>query len=223
MNRTVYGIVQPLDYVEPKRHRHNTASALGMDIIRVGGWARNADRLIRVILGAEEEEVEHDPEAGEWIQSAGRLARIGFGLMFVGITAWSTAALASAGSGFTLGRSEYIGLLAVAVTGLLLLSCKFIAGQSWWRPSDKLRALLEDAANVAEAAHMGNTFLVANELFDIKDELRRLRIPVPDDDASPETWYAYLTDLQRRAGKRGMKSARGIRPDRFVNAQPDER
>ena len=112
MNRTVYGIVQPLDYVEPKRHRHNTASALGMDIIRVGGWARNADRLIRVILGAEEEEVEHDPEAGEWIQSAGRLARIGFGLMFVGITAWSTAALASAGSGFTLGRSEYIGLLA---------------------------------------------------------------------------------------------------------------
>ena len=191
-----------------------------MDIIRVGGWARNADRLIRVILGAEEEEVEHDPEAGEWIQSAGRLARIGLGLMFVGITAWSTAALASAGSGFTLGRSEYIGLLAVAVTSLLLLSCKFIAGQSWWRPSDKLRALLEDAA---EELHSGNTFSVANELFYIKDELRRLRIPAPDADASLETWYAYLTDLQRRAGKRGMKSARGIRPDRFVNAQPDER
>ena len=111
-------------------------------------WARNVGQLIRDIFGAEEEEVV------EWIRSLGQLIRAGLGLAFAGITAWSIAALSSEESSFAFGRAEHIGFLVVGVLGLFLLSCKSIARQPWWRSKD--------------------TFLVAYECDELRDDLRRL-------------------------------------------------
>ena len=174
-------------------------------------WARNVGQLIGDIFGAEEEEV------AEWIRSLGQLIRAGLGLAFVGITAWSIAALSSEESSFAFGRAEHIGFLVVGVLGLFLLSCKSIARQPWWRSKDKLCDLLENAAtNIGEAEFTKNTFLVAYECDELRDDLRRLRIPTPDEGASTETWYAYLEELLRRSNKRGMKAARTIRPQGFA-------
>ena len=138
--------------------------------------------------------------------------------MFIVIKVWSIASWVFGPSwAIPFGPPEYLALIAAATFGIVMLNHAFLTRQSWWRPRDKLFALLR---HLVEAQHRFQSTSPINDILgfdaldirsDLKGELGRLKIGSPSLSAPDDIWAEYMRAVVLTAEKRDLKGARALR------------
>ena len=116
------------------------------------------------------------------------------------------------------GPPEYLALVAAASFGIVMLNHEFLTRQSWWRPRDKLFALLEylvEAQHWFRSTNPNKDLLPGNQALDIRSDLKRelgrLRIGSPSLSAPDDIWAEYMTEIILAAEKRNLRGARALK------------
>ena len=140
-------------------------------------------------------------------------------VMFIVITVWSIATWVFGQSwAIPFGPPEYLALIAAASFGIVMLNHAFLTRQSWWRPRDKLFALLGHlvwAQHWFQSTNPNKDILPGSDALDIrsdlKEQLGRLRIGSPSLSAPDDIWAEYMRAVILTAEKRDLKGARALK------------
>ena len=140
-------------------------------------------------------------------------------VVFIVITVWSIATWVSGQSwAIPFGPPEYLALIAAASFGIVMLNHAFLTRQFWWRPRDKLFALLGHlvwAQHWFQSTNPNKDILPGFEALDIRSDLKKelghLRIGSPSLSAPDDIWAQYMRAVILTAEKRDLKGARALK------------